>query len=233
MNERLQSYAVSAGIWAFAVMAAGCGSSGSSPSGPSSEFSAPTSVAASGFSAGTIEIAPAGAIVGTAVTLTSRHANDPTGNPLSFAWDFGDGATATGEAATHVYAAAGDFFPKVSVSNSEGSSGVAEVTITVKSLTAEWSGDMSRVPGGPSPGGHVRVSITQNGLSLSGTYQDDLYEGRIAGAISATGTVTFTVTNPGIAPFRFTGTAGSDVGTLVGAASGPDVVNGRWALSRD
>ena len=79
----------------------------------------------------------------------------------------------------------------------------------------------------------MRVSITQNGLDLSGTYQDDLYEGRVAGAISATGTVTFTVTNPGIAPFRFTGTAGSDVGTLVGAASGPDVVNGRWALSRD
>ena len=67
---------------------------------------------ASGFSAGTIEIAPAGAIVGTAVTLTSRDASDPTGNPLSFAWDFGDGATATGEAATHVYSTAGDFFPR-------------------------------------------------------------------------------------------------------------------------
>ena len=204
-------------------MTAGCGSaSGSSPSGPSS-----------GFSAGTIEIAPAGAILGTAVTLTSRLANDPTGNPLSYAWDFGDGATATGEAATHVYSTAGDFFPKVTVSSSEGSSAVATVTIPVRSLTAGWSGDMNRAPGGPSPGGHDRLSITQDGLQLSGTYQDDLYQGRLVGAISATGTVTFTVTNPGLAPFTFTGKAGPDVGTLVGTASGRDLVSGPWALARE
>jgi hypothetical protein len=233
MIKRFQSHAVGAAIWGLAVITAGCGSSGSSPSAPSSGFSSPTGVATSGFTAGTIEIEPAGAIVGTAVTLTSRQANDPAGNALFFAWDFGDGDTATGEAATHVYSTAGDFFPKVTVRSSEGDSAVATITVRAKSLTAEWSGDMNRAPGGPSPGGHGRLSITQDGLQLSGTYQDDLYQGRVAGAISATGTVTFTVTNPGMAPFTFTGTAGPDVGTLVGAASGRDVVNGRWALERN
>lgn len=47
------------------------------------------------------------------------------------------------------------------------------------------------------------------------------------------GSVSFTVTIPGMAPFTFTGTAGPNVATLVGAASGRDVVNGRWALARD
>jgi hypothetical protein len=223
MIKRMQSYAVGPAIWTFAVITAGCGSaSGPTASGPSS-----------GFSAGTIVIEPAGAIAGTAVTLTSRLATDPTGLPLSFAWDFGDGATATGEATTHVYATAGDFFPTVTVSNGEGSAARVSVTIPVRSLTAEWSGDMNRVPGGLTPGGHGRVSITQNGLVLSGTYQDDSHQGSVAGTISATGTVTFTVTNPGMAPFTFTGTAGPDVRTLVGAASGRDVISGPWALARD
>ena len=221
MTERFRTHAVGATFGVLAVMTAGCGSpSGPSPSGASSGFSA----------GGTIEIAPAGAIVGTSVTLISRLASDPTGSPLTFAWDFGDGATATGEATTHLYATAGDFFPKVTVSSSEGSWATATVTIRVKSLTARWSGEVDTVPGGVFRGGEGRVSITQDGLDLTGTYQD---QGSLKGTISPTGTVTFTVTRAGFAPFTFTGTAGPDVETLVGGASGPDVGNERWSLRRN
>ena len=211
MIERLQSQALRVVVGSLAVIAAGCGSeSGLSPAGPSS-----------GLSAGTIEIAPAGAIVGTSVTLQSRLASDPTGSSLFYSWDFGDGASATGEATTHVYATAGDFFATVTVSSSEGGSAVAALNIPVRSLTARWSGD---------PG---RVSITQDGLDLRGTYQDDSRQGTVGGRISETGTVTFTVTSPGLAPVTFTGTAGPDVVTLVGAANGRDVVNRPWTLARD
>jgi PKD repeat protein len=172
-------------------------------------------------------ITPAGAILGTSVTLVSLLASDPTGNPLTFAWDFGDGTTGTGEATTHVYANEGDFFPKVTVTNGEGSFwGTATTALAVKSLTARWSGDMDAV--------HGRVSITQDGLDLTGTYQDDAHtSGSVAGTISATGEVTFTVTRAGIAPFTFTGTAGPDVETLVGSASGRDIASERWQLARD
>ena len=112
MIERFRWQAVRVVVGSLAVIAAGCGSeSGLSPAGPSP-----------GFSAGTIEIAPAGAIVGTSVTLRSLLASDPSGSSLSYDWDFGDGSTAAGEATTHVYATAGDFFAKVTVSNSEGGS---------------------------------------------------------------------------------------------------------------
>jgi PKD repeat protein len=223
MIERLQSQAIRAAVWSFAVMAAGCGSeSGLSPAGPSS-----------GFSAGTIAIAPAGAIVGTSVTLESRLATDPTGGTLSFVWDFGDGETATGEATTHVYATTGDFYATVTVTNREGSSAVAGLNIPVRSLTDRWSGDLGAVPGGSPPGGYARVSITQDGFALRGTYEDDSHHGTVAGRISETGTVTFTVTSAGLAPVTFTGAAGPDVITLVGAANGRDVVDRPWTLARD
>ena len=77
------------------------------------------------------------------------------------------------------------------------------------------------------------MSITQDGLDLHGTYQDDSRQGIVEGRISDTGTVTFTVTRPGLAPVTFTGTAGPDVATLVGAANGPDVVDRPWTLARN
>jgi PKD repeat protein len=211
MVEQFRLQAVRAVVGSLAVIAAGCGSdSGLSPAGPSPVFSA-----------GTIEIAPAGAIVGTSVTLESRFASDPSGGSMSYHWDFGDGSTATGEAATHVYATAGDFFATVTVSSSEAGSAMTSLHIPVRSLTAQWS---------EGPG---RVSITQDGLDLRGTYRDDSRQGTVGGRVSETGTVTFTVTSPGLAPVTFTGTAGPDVATLVGAANGPDVVNRPWTLARN
>jgi PKD domain len=222
MTERIQWQAVRAVVGSLAVIAAGCGTQSEfSPVGPTV-----------GFSAGTIAIAPAGAIVGTWVVLESRLASDPAGNSLSYTWDFGDGDSATGEATSHVYATPGDYYATVTVSSSEGGSAVASLHIPVRSLTARWSGDLNGVPG-RSPGRHGRVSITQDGLDLRGTYQDDSRQGVVEGRISDRGTVTFTVTSPGLAPVTFTGTAGPDVVTLVGAANGPDVVDGPWTLARN
>ena len=223
MTKRTQWQAVRAVVGSLAVIAAGCGSQ--------SEFSpvAPTV----GFSAGTIAIAPAGAIVGTSVVLESRLASDPSGNSLSFTWDFGDGDSATGEATSHVYATPGDYYATVTVSSSEGGSAVASLYVPVRSVTARWSGDLGGVPGEPAPGPHGRVSITQEGLDLRGTYQDDSRQGIVEGRISDTGTVSFTVTSPGFAPVTFTGTAGPDVVTLVGAVHGPDVVGGACTIARN
>jgi len=84
-----------------------------------------------------IVVEPAGAIVGTAVSFENRLAIDPSGHALTFAWDFGDGGTATG------------------------------------------------------------------------------------------------VLHRDMAPLTFTGTAGPNVGTLVGSANGRDLVDRPWTLARD
>ena len=131
MVERFRLQAVRAVVGSLAVIAAGCGSkAGLSVTGPTSEFAA-----------GVIEIAPAGANVGTAVTLQSRRALDPTGGPLSYSWDFGDGSTGWGEATTHVYATGGTFMATVTVISIEGGSTRATLNLPVSSLTGRWTRD--------------------------------------------------------------------------------------------
>jgi PKD repeat protein len=155
------------------------------------------------------------------VTLESRIASTPAGSSFSYYnWDFGDGSTASGgEAINHVYADAGTFLATVTASSWAGSAR-ATLNIPVRSLTAEWSGD------------YGRVSITQDGLHLRGRYLDDPRQGIVEGRVSETGTVTFTITRPGLAPVTFTGTAGPDVMTLVGAENGRDGVDRPWKFTR-
>jgi hypothetical protein len=121
---------------------------------------------------------------------------------------------------SHVYDTEGTFFATVTASSEAGSQS-ATATIQVSSLTGRWSGD------------YGRVSITQDGLTLRGRYLDDPKEGIVEGGVTMTGTVTFTVTRPGLDPVTFTGTAGPDVRTLVGTAKGRDAVDRPWKLNRD
>ena len=202
--KRLGWQAVRAVVGSLGVIAAGCSSeSGLSPAGPTS-----------GFSGDTIEIAPAGAIVGTSVALQGRMASTRAGYSFSYYWDFGDGSTASGgEAINHVYADAGTYVATVTASTSWAGSARATLNITVRSLTGQWTGD------------YGRVEITQDGLDLRGRYLDDPRQGIVEGGVSQTGTVTFTITRPGLAPVTFTGTAGPDVATLVGAENGRDGVD--------
>ena len=76
------------------------------------------------------------------------------------------------------------------------------------------------------------MEIRQDGLDLRGRYLDDPRQGIVEGAVSERGTVTFTITRPGLAPVTFTGTAGPDVMTLVGAENGRDGVDRPWKLTR-
>jgi PKD domain len=210
--ERFRWRAVRAVVGSLAVIAAGCSSeSGLSPAGPTP-----------GFSADTIEIAPAGAIVGTSVTLESRIASKTrAGTSFTYYWDFGDGSTVSGgEAISHVYADAGVFVATVTASSSETGSVRATLNIPVRSLTGEWSGD------------YGRVSITQDGLDLRGRYLDDPRQGIVEGGVSEAGTVTFTIERPGLAPVTFTGTAGPEVMTLVGVENGRDGVDRPWKFTR-
>jgi hypothetical protein len=217
MRDRYGRKAIGGLVVSLAVVAAGCDSA-SSPVAPSEVPPPP----------GLIEMTPAGAIVGTSVVLQSNIAKtpwhygaDPGGSNLSYTWDFGDGSTATGgDSMSHVYVTEGTFFATVTASSGDAGSQRATSNIQVGSLTGRWSGDY----------GHV--SITQDGLELRGRYLDDPREGSVEGRVGMTGRVTFTITRPGLDPVTFSGTAGANVMTLVGTATGRDAVERPMKLTR-
>ncbi|RAW17647.1 PQQ-dependent sugar dehydrogenase [Phytoactinopolyspora halophila] len=62
----------------------------------------------------------------------SAEASDPEGDePLTYAWQFGDGGSATGATASHTYTEAGDYTAQVTVTDSRGAQASETVTIEV------------------------------------------------------------------------------------------------------
>ena len=71
-----------------------------------------------------------------AVDFTAS-ATDPEGDlPLSYAWTFGDGGTATGPAASHTFTVPGKHTVTAAVTDSRGATGTARVEVTVDSPSA-------------------------------------------------------------------------------------------------
>jgi cytochrome c len=58
--------------------------------------------------------------------------SDPDGDTLTYAWDFGDGGTATTKDAMHTYTEVGMFTAKVTVSDGKGGKGTALLTVIVQ-----------------------------------------------------------------------------------------------------
>jgi PKD repeat protein len=60
----------------------------------------------------------------------AANASDPDGNPLTYAWSFGDGATSTASGPAHTYETAGSFTAELTVSDGQATA-FASLTITV------------------------------------------------------------------------------------------------------
>jgi len=81
------------------------------------------------------------------VTFTDTSANYPT----SWAWDFGDGATSTGQNPTHVYTVAGTYTAKLTVTNTAGTSDATQVIIVTEPVPAPVADFTSDVQTGTVP----------------------------------------------------------------------------------
>ena len=65
------------------------------------------------------------------VAVDGTASTDPDGTVASFAWDFGDGATATGPNASHTYATAGEYTITLTVADDDGVSAATAQQISV------------------------------------------------------------------------------------------------------
>jgi PKD repeat protein len=66
--------------------------------------------------------------------LTARFSatgSDPDGDAPTYAYDLGDGMTASGQNVTHRYRKAGVYMARVTVTDTDGATGSAELKITV------------------------------------------------------------------------------------------------------
>ncbi|GEM_PF-2065814 len=98
---------------------------------------------------------------GTAVSFSSAGSSDPDGDTLTFAWDFGDGATSTQSNPSHTYAAAGNFTVSLTVDDGNGSSDTANTTATIAAAPPPPPGNNAPTANANGPySGQVGASVS-------------------------------------------------------------------------
>ncbi|MFE4948611.1 PKD domain-containing protein [Leifsonia sp. NPDC056665] len=72
---------------------------------------------------------------GLTVSVDGTASSDPDGTIASYAWTFGDGATATGSTANHSYASAGTYTVTLTVTDNQGATNSQSKSVTVTAST--------------------------------------------------------------------------------------------------
>jgi len=78
------------------------------------------------------------ALMGATSVTFSATGSDPEGDPLTFAWDFGDGQSGSGLTTQHVFVSAGTMRVVLTVRDSKGAQITATGNVTVRSITGVW-----------------------------------------------------------------------------------------------
>ena len=77
---------------------------------------------------------PYAGLEGSAIALSAAGSTDPDNQALTFAWSFGDGATAGGVSPSHTWAQDGQYTVRVIVTDALGLADTAETTVTVQNV---------------------------------------------------------------------------------------------------
>ncbi|MBV9603605.1 MAG: PKD domain-containing protein [Solirubrobacterales bacterium] len=137
-----------------------------------------------------------------AVSFDGTPSSDSGASITSYAWDFGDGATASGATATHTYATAGTYLVRLTVTDSLGAVDTATSTVTVldelpvaafsSGVPAPETGQSVSFDGSASsdPDGSITSYAWNFGDGHSGSGPTPSHTYRTAGAYTVTLTVT-------------------------------------------
>lgn len=111
-------------------------------------------------------------------------ASDPDGDSLSYAWDFGDGTTKSGQTSNHRYGAAGTYTISLVVTDTEGASDTVTQSVSVEesiapppptvslSVTLNNRGDRAKLRWNAQEISSSRVRIFRNGSYIKRTRND-------------------------------------------------------------
>lgn len=116
--------------------------------------------------------APADGDVPTAVTFGSAGSSDPDGTVVSYAWDFGDGASSTEANPTHVFSIGGPYVTTLTVTDDAGARTTQQVLVNVvEPNVSPVALASSNVGSGPVP-----LDVV---FSAAGTYDPDGFVGNL------------------------------------------------------
>ncbi|MGB6058327.1 MAG: PKD domain-containing protein, partial [Microthrixaceae bacterium] len=161
------------------------------------------------------------------VQFDSAGSSVGTGTGLTYSWDFGDGgATGSGATTSHVYETVGIFTAQLTMTNSEGSSASAPITITVNQ--------------DPSPKFYVKTTGTTGAdcgplakpcstisEAQANAVANDIHTVRVAGGIFGPLTLVSNMSIDGGWNQNFTDYGVSEVTTINGTGTSPAVtING-------
>ncbi len=135
--------------------------------------------------------APVSGTAPLAVTFSSAGSSDPDGDPITFAWAFGDGGTSSAAGPAHTYVAAGSYNAVLTVSDNRGGSGRDTVVVTVTGAASGFPStavvdNFNRANGalgGQWVGQTTGLTISNNQLtSSSGAAVSAVWNGAVFGA---------------------------------------------------
>jgi PKD repeat protein len=119
-----------------------------------------------------------------AIAFSGTASSDPDGDPLTYAWSFGDGSTGSGPTPTHAYAATGTYTVSLVVNDGSTDSPPATTTVTVGNQPPVANA------GGPYSGyRNQAITFTGSGTDADGdalTFTWDFGDGSTASGATAT-----------------------------------------------
>ena len=130
----------------------------------------------------TIGVAPLG------VDFSSIGSSDNDGTIVSYAWDFGDNASANGSFASHVYAEPGSYSATLTVTDNDGLSDQSSVTILVRDpsdpgSSSNWTFFSTTTGDIQLPGGGAREQTMALSFDVNGDTINDLVVGTRRGEV--------------------------------------------------
>lgn len=168
-----------------------------------------TDSTANGAPAAAFSMTPEGKAIADVTPLKLAASTVP--GPFTYAWDFGDGSTATGVEVTKVFRAPGTFRIALTVSDPKGATSTAARTVDVGRLDGYWADKVDGL-------GSYGVSFEQQGAALTGeivTWRRGCVAAAIRGSVAGR-TLTYAGEDGCGHVDRFEGTIDDALGSIKG-----------------